>query len=327
MRIHLQARQNSYRYSIHGQTLASNVRLSPYVPASSPKTDISFLWQPKTLDPPKDISWIYHWRQPDGAAWLSSAHASDGDGYLLRLHGAADFRFSADGRQISANPIGPFSPNSLDSILANIVLPFAFTLQGRHVFHASGCSVDGQAVIFLGESGAGKSTLAANLSARGFPVLADDCAVLRPSPPGAHLPIEVLPGMPKLRLWPGIQKAVLRNEPSVESDGEKNVVEVNTKNPGRVPLRSVYLLDSLDGLPFNSSPAVRSVSGPEALIELFRHSFRLDYTNKIMLVNELQSLSAIIESAEVKRLRFSRTLEGMAKASELVIAEQKKAAA
>ena len=95
--------------------------------------------------------------------------------------------------------------------------------------------------------------------------------------------------------------------------------------PPAVPLRRVYLLEPSDGM--NSSPAVRSVPGPEALIELFRHSFRLDYTRKAMLVNELQGLSAIIESAEVKRLRFPRTLEGMAKAAELVIAVQKKAAA
>ena len=330
MRIHLQTRQTSYLYSIHGQTLASNVFLSSYPQASTTQADITFSWQSENFENPKDLRWIHHWRHHDGAEWLSSARAGDGDGYLLRMHGAANFRLSFDGCRIRGNPIGSFSLESLDGMLADCVLPFALTLQGRHVFHASGSSVDGQAVILLGESAAGKSTLAANLLAHGFPVLADDYVVLRPSSSGAHLPIEVLPGRPKLRLWPGVKKFIFDKKPNVGTDGEKCVVEVEVDGgtaslPTTVPLQRVYLLHPSDGM--NSGPAVRSVPGPEALIELFRHSFRLDYTSKTMLVNELQGLSAIIESTQVKRLRFPRTLEGMAKAAALVIAEQKKAAA
>ncbi len=332
MRIHLQARQTSFLYSIHGQTLASNVGLSSYAPSPSLQADISFLWQPNRLDTSAEVSWIYHWRRPDDTEWLSSGQMDAQNGYLLRLHGAADFRLSFDGCRIRANPIGSFSLESLAGMLADCVLPFAFTLQGRHVFHAGGSSVDGQAVIFLGESGAGKSTLAANLLAHGFPVLADDYVVLRPSSSGAHLPIEVLPGRPKLRLWPGVKKFIFDEKPNGGTDGEKCVVEVEVEVEGgtaslptTVPLQRVYLLQPSDGM--NSGPAVRSVPGPEALIELFRHAFRLDYTSKTMLVNELQSLSAIIESVAVKRLCFPRTLEGMAKAAALVIAEQKKAAA
>jgi len=70
--------------------------------------------------------------------------------------------------------------------------------RGLLPLHACCVALGGRAVAFSGVSGAGKSTLAAAFRRRGFPVLADDVAVVDVEAPGGPL---VLPSFPRIRLW------------------------------------------------------------------------------------------------------------------------------
>ncbi|MCC6869682.1 MAG: hypothetical protein IT522_12750 [Burkholderiales bacterium] len=69
------------------------------------------------------------------------------------------------------------------------VLPFASTLQGGGVLHASAVAFPDGVHAFVGASGAGKSTLAANLGALGWPTVADDLTPCRLDGARVHVPL------------------------------------------------------------------------------------------------------------------------------------------
>jgi hypothetical protein len=86
----------------------------------------------------------------------------------------------------------------VNTLLLGRVMNVALTCYGLLCLHSSVVVVNDRAIAFLGDTGAGKSTLAAALVARGFPLLADDRAVLTEQN-GNFI---AQPGAPRLRLWP-----------------------------------------------------------------------------------------------------------------------------
>ncbi len=58
----------------------------------------------------------------------------------------------------------------------------ALRLQGKICLHSSVIAVGEYALAIIGAKGAGKSTTAAALAKRGYPILADDIAVLTVRP-------------------------------------------------------------------------------------------------------------------------------------------------
>lgn len=79
-----------------------------------------------------------------------------------------------DRRQGILSVARPLPAAIVAGLLDRWVLPAIIRLHGYFVIHASAVEVAGQALAFAGASGSGKSTSAAELSARGFPVVADD---------------------------------------------------------------------------------------------------------------------------------------------------------
>ncbi|WP_414623449.1 hypothetical protein [Calothrix sp. CCY 0018] len=77
------------------------------------------------------------------------------------------------------------------------VIGTALRLQGKLCLHSSVIKVDNCAIAIIGEKGAGKSTTAAALAKQGYPILADDIAVLTDC--GDSFLVQ--PGYPRLRLW------------------------------------------------------------------------------------------------------------------------------
>lgn len=307
---------DSYFYSVYGHSLASNVALPSLVPTTSSPTEFSFAWKPPRLCSPGKVTWLHHWRHPEGGDWLYSAQT--GKGYLLRLRRAADFWLSRDGRKLSGLPLCSLSPELMDHLLVNHILPFALTLRGLRVFHASASCLNGRAVLFLGDAGAGKSTLAALLLARGFPPLTDDCAVVVDQP-GAPA---VLPSHPTLRLWPAVEEAILGGASHSRLVGGKRTLRLDgpeSFHARTAALSNIYVL--APGSESAAPPALESLRGPQALIRLIAHSYRLDFSDRPLLAREVENLGDLVESVGVKQLSFSPTLEGLAHAAELVLSD------
>lgn len=306
----------SYLYSVYAQTLESNTALPSLVATRASRVDFCFAWKPPRLCAPTRVTWIHHWRHPDGGEWLHAARA--GKGYLLRLERSADFWLSRDGLEIRGVPFRVLSAELLDHLLINHILPFALVPRGLLVFHASGSCLGEKAALFLGGAGTGKSTLAAILLARGYAPLADDCAVVD----GRDEALRVLPSPPTLRLWPEVKKAVLGEARHSSWVSGKHTVrlEATQSFPAATTVLSrIYVLtpdrDS------SAAPAIESLLGPQALIELIRHSYRLDFSDHSQLTHQFEKLSDLAESVRVSRLTFVPSVEGMAGAADLVLSD------
>lgn len=72
--------------------------------------------------------------------------------------------------------------------------------RGMLVLHGNALEKDGQAIVCLGHSGAGKSTLAYALMEQGWRLLADDLVAITAAG-------QVLPGIPRIKLWEDAAKA------------------------------------------------------------------------------------------------------------------------
>jgi hypothetical protein len=107
----------------------------------------------------------------DGVLVFSVAHAP-GVGYLLTLSSHGRFLVDESGTDVLCEP----SPDREDwsDGLAIQALPLACTLRGLEPFHASGVSIQDQALMITGPVTSGKSSLAAWLVRGGATLLSDD---------------------------------------------------------------------------------------------------------------------------------------------------------
>lgn len=131
---------------------------------------------------------------------------ADGVYYHLwfRGDGQLDFEINAEGTHISAT----WTLSVIEEVTALLlgqVLGCVLRLRGILCLHACAVKIGDQAVVIVGHSGIGKSTLAAALASQGYAILSDDIAVLDERGPRQW---RVLPGYPRLRLWPETIKAL-----------------------------------------------------------------------------------------------------------------------
>ena len=198
------------------------------------------------------------------------------------------------------------APCVAESILRLYVLgPALATLlrqRGLLVLHASAVSVGGEAVAFLGGPGWGKSTTAAALHARGHGVVADDIVAVAPTAGG---PV-VLPGFPRLKLWPDASRAIgeaperlPRVHPSLEKR-EFRATRGFSQEP--LPLRCLYVLGEGDEL--ETEPLTRQ----QALVELLRHSYGARVLHGVKTDSHFRQSASLASCVPVSRLRNRRSL-------------------
>jgi hypothetical protein len=74
----------------------------------------------------------------------------------------------------------------------------------------------------------------------------------------------------------------------------------------RQPLRMIYSL-----CPGATGHAVEPMSVRDGVVELARHLFRVDPTDKLALAGELSRLEQVVRAVPVARLRFSHDLDAL----------------
>jgi len=138
---------------------------------------------------------FHQYLNDDGTVWTDFYR--QGNNYLLRFPGLADFDVSADGTDVTAHPMADCDDNTVEHLYINQIVPLALSRQGRPAFHASVVTVPGGAVAFLGQSGAGKSTLAASFALDGAAFLTDDALLIEET----NGTCRALPSHASVRLW------------------------------------------------------------------------------------------------------------------------------
>lgn len=189
------------------------------------------------------------------------AHAAEGE-IILAWRGVGVYRLR-NGNEIAFAPAPGSAPEQARLILEGAALAMLLRQRGLTALHASGVVIGG-AVLLSGESGSGKSTLASALNAHGFPLLTDDLAVLQGNEDQPGLLPHVLPGPPRVKLWPDAAAAL--NLPPL-SPLFPGIVKGQTRTPmfpTPVPLRAIYLLavgPTLEIVPQPPSAALLSLAG------------------------------------------------------------------
>lgn len=104
-------------------------------------------------------------------------------GHRLYAAGFGEAVISADGLLVTGMPREEV-PGRFERLLVGRVLPWAALVRGLEVFHAATVTIDGRAVVLIGQSGAGKTSLALRLLLSGAGFLTDDVLAVDRGPNG-----------------------------------------------------------------------------------------------------------------------------------------------
>ena len=258
-----------------------------------------------------------------GRDWFYCRRLRTGATYL-RWAGLFEFLVSADGRDIAYHPLERASTESLTTYLLGQVLSFSLLALGVEPLHGTVVEIGGEAVAFLGDCGYGKSTLGAAFLSLGHPILTDDLMALEPSAAG----YTVHPGMPRLKLFPGVARRVLgagRSGPRLNAATSKRILPlaVGEVAPRAAPLRALYVL--ADPARGSSGPGARigveRLRGGAALLEVIKGSFNTIVVDRDRLASQFAFASALAAAVPVKRLRYPRRFSRLPAVCEAVLAD------
>jgi hypothetical protein len=269
-----------FYYQIYGITLSSNLPLPLLIATSTATATADVVVHLEEAKSPPDIL-----EQEYTDSWFQR-QKDDGVYHCLLLYNNEEYletEISPNGQQIQITWINqPLA--EVTAILIGCILGTALRLQGKLCLHSSVIAVDNYAIAIIGEQGAGKSTTAAAFTQRGYPVLADDIAVLVDD--GEKFLVQ--PGYPRLRLWKSAVNELYgsaENLPKVFSDTDKHFVELNQSltmswcfQSRSLPLAAIYILgERQQQLTFPSIEAcIPQVGLMHLMIHRYPQSFNLN---------------------------------------------------
>jgi hypothetical protein len=273
-------------YQIYGITLRSNQALPILIPASTTSTT--------TVDVEVNITECELLRQDSKEennhhpeSWYTQ-QKTDGVYYCLSLRGSneiLDVEIAPNGKKISINWANlPLA--EVTAILIGCIMGTALRLQGKICLHSSVIAVDGSAfcasqqrfaIAIIGAKGAGKSTTAAALAKRGYPILADDIAVLTDC--GDSFLVQ--PGYPRLRLWKSAINELYGSEAELSRvfrQTDKHFVELDQNSTSNwrfhnqpLPLAAIYVLgERQQSL---AAPSIEAITPQLGLMHLITHRY------------------------------------------------------
>lgn len=257
--------------------------------------------------------------EPDGTPWMTCTRTLQG--YRLHFTDIADFLVDSSGRRVScvARPGTP--PETIRHLFLDQVIPPLLNLRGSEALHASAIATAQGACAFTGMSGQGKSTLASAFHVLGYPILCDDCLVLKDDPDS----IVVQPAYPGLRLWDDSRGAFFGNRRStlpVSHYNDKRRISTHASNTDKrefLPLRRIYSLRRNATSGSAGHPQLEPLSIRDALVELISYTFRLDLTDQSMILRQMRVLERVAREVPVRRLHLPDDLSMLPEARELIL--------
>lgn len=230
-------------------------------------------------------------------------------GWLLKTDELATFIVSEDGRDVVCHPTPDCDATHIASMFVDRVIPHLVDARGAMALHASAVSCGEGAAGFLGEPGAGKSTLSAALCPPAR-YLCDDCAAL-----DVGEAVFVHPSYAFARL----------NEDAAHALGATDDIHTlptrahkwrSAREPSheRQPLRALYVLD-------RGELGITPLSQRDAIVELARHLYRVDPTDRARLLRELDRLAELTRLVPVRRLRYPRRFDALPAVVDAILAD------
>lgn len=278
------------KYRIFNETLDSNIRLPELQEEENSPPSIFFQSIPAPSLPCSAITWLHHWRLPNGQISISSG--KEKTNYWLRFPQIADFQIIPAKSKILCYHLPEIPDNSIRHLLLDQVIPRMLSHQGQQIIHASCVRVGKSAIAFSGESGWGKSTIAAFFHTHGYTLLTDDCLLLQtygskvlgtPNYQGARL------FQDSLSLLSEEKHAI----PVAHYGTKKRLLMTDIIDPEPIPIRAVFILSDPVLRQLTTSVSIKKVSGAAAAMELVKNCFPLDIKDKKRMGTQMQQLAQI----------------------------------
>jgi hypothetical protein len=276
-------------YRAFGVTIASRFELPSLASVVTPYTDAAVTVEASRPPLPTVSRWLHEWRL--GRDLPRVAFGRTSDGYVCWFDRSTEFLISESGTTIRAPHPAIDAATPIEHLLLDQVVPLALAQQGHLLLHASAVHVPGVgALAILGRSRRGKSTLASALARHGD-LLADDCIRVD----NLSGQFQAVPSYPGLRLWSDAGR-------KLRVDGQAVPFR-----PIVSRLRGIYVLGSRA----TRGPAlvVRAIPAAQALVQLARHQFQLDVTDRTALAHSFEMLTALVAAVPVYRLRVPDGLD------------------
>lgn len=324
-------------YRVSGIILRSDrplVELSP-IEDLGPAQDLDLTVRllPQLDGPLCPSAWFLSMAMPGEEPWLSCADIEEQallggkPGYLLRFHDLADFLVDRQGTEVVALAIRNLPEETLHHMLLNQVLPLLLNLRGQDALHATAVLTPQGVCAFAGPAGVGKSTLAASFLLAGYPVISDDCLVLKEQ----EGRILAVPGYPGLRLWDDVTQSL-----SLDPAHLRSVAHYTAKHrlllPGQsqafptepLPLARLYILSPPEGPEAGKEAGAFSLQPfpPRlAFMELLTCLFRLDIRDKAMLARQFCFVERLMAQVPVKQLSIPQTFSALPSVRDAILAD------
>lgn len=275
--------------------------------------------------PRRSRRWFHHWRFPDGRRWVGFAR--DKTGYLLRFPRLADFDVRPDTRTIRCYSAPDAPAHTLRHLILDQVLPLVAGGPDRLALHGSVVATECGAVAFLAGPGFGKSTLAARLALRGYPLVSDDCCLLKRAPDGFH----AVPSYPGVRLAPDSIGHLFGELPAgfgqvAHYSTKRRVARDDARLPFAahpVPLARIYVVGEMDELHEARQIAIRPLARRAALFELLNYTFHLDVGYAPRIREAFELAADVVEWHDVRALVFPWALATADTVADAVLADSR----
>lgn len=305
-----------FTYRLWDHILASDFDFGELESASNCNSGNSILINraPDADWPEPESQPIFEDRFPNGDIWLTSWKL--GDSYLFRFPGLCSVRIRPAEMRIDCAPQPNVSEPTIAHLILDLIVPPLLSLEaGSIVLHASAIHIEDKIIAVLGPSGRGKSTLAAWFASQGFPLLTDDCLVLRWDERAGQWLAQ--PSYQSVRLWPdsvralGIPDSELR-EFAGYSEKKRTGREVDFRfATGGAPLSACFVLpDPLNAgesrTPHSGPPKIRPLPVNEAFLALVGSVFRIDPSDPLINRREFEVLTSLTESVRFWSLEYER---------------------
>jgi len=302
------------KYRLFGERVVSDITLGEFPIFRTGQPDISISKKERVSK--RRLCWYHRVRAQDGKIFNSFARI--GSKYFIRMHGAADFEISKNGSQVFYHSKTACSQADIVAHLLSFVIPFALTLKGREILHASAVRIGRGAVAFVGTQGSGKSTLAAAFARHSFKVISDDALPLLFKNKNAH----AVPSFPEIRLYEHTIDGIWGR--GVGSKFQKAFLKKRTTLGNRfcsepIPLKAIFMIDSVP----KQKKRIHFVSlGPtQAWMSLVENSYRLDFSNPRRLHREMDTFAQLLSQVPVKRLHYPRSMKSLSRVIKTIIRE------
>jgi hypothetical protein len=249
-------------------------------------------------------------RRPD-TGWYRWVY-SDGPRFVLE----------PTGRTVWCDWINESSLDDVALYLLGPILGFILRMRGVTCLHASCVSINGRALALVGPPSAGKSTTAAALVRAGYQLVSEDVVPLVER----HGEYDVIPGYPRVRLWPRAVRMVFGPQtalPHLTQKWDKRRLDLHEHDlpfsHEPVRLAAVYYLARRSWN--DQAPVVLPADPGDALMKLVADSYTPYALTKEMRAREFALLGRLTRTVPMRLVVGHKDPSRLARLRDLISAD------